>query len=310
MSVKLDDLRPILEELDLAGPVLAEEMSGGSSPVYRIDLADGRQVTLKAHRDGVPGTPAKEAYAAALLGHLDVPITRYLLVDETRTRLPFRFAITNYLPGVAIRTLKDEPGIANVYRQMGALQRKLHTVAMPAYGHMNADGIVAPVATNAEFVRNLIEDIFDRFPRHGGDAALAGRLREIVEAQFDEIVPHSNGPVFAHDDLQPGNVLAVRTPDGGLALSGLIDFGNARAADPVFDLAKCLFCSKHEAPQSPALILEGYGPIDHPDPQAALRYYTLLHRMTMWWWLRHIGVIPTADTPSDLIDDLRAMAPG
>ncbi|KKB11575.1 hypothetical protein VE25_12020, partial [Devosia geojensis] len=86
-------------------------------------------------------------------------------------------------------------------------------------------------------------------------------MRRIVEERFDDIVPHSTGPVFAHDDLQPGNVLAARTPDGSLTRSGLIDFGNARAADPVFDLAKCLFCSRHEAPDSPALILEGFGPI-------------------------------------------------
>lgn len=305
---EFDRLQPVLEELGLPALVRAEEMSGGSSPVYRLDLADGRQVTLKTHRDGVPGTPAKEAFAAGLLRDLDIPVTRYLLVDETRTRLPFRFAITNYLPGAAVRTLKDHPGISNVYRQMGVLQRKLHTIAMPAYGHMNADGIIAPVATNTEFVRNLIEDIFERFPRQGGNPALASRLRRIVEERFDDIVPHSTGPVFAHDDLQPGNVLAAGTPDGSLTLSGLIDFGNARAADPVFDLAKCLFCSRHEAPDSPALILEGYGPIDHPAPQEALQYYTLLHRMTMWWWLRHIGVIPTPESPSDLIDDLRSMA--
>ncbi|UXN74728.1 hypothetical protein N8D56_06545 [Devosia sp. A8/3-2] len=76
-----------------------------------------------------------------------------------------------------------------------------------------------------------------------------------------------------------------------------------RAADPVLDLAKCLFCSEHDAPSSTPHILAGYGPIEHPDPQGAIWYYTLLHRVTMWWWLRQIGVIATADTPSELIDD-------
>ena len=55
-------------------------------------------------------------------------------------------------------------------------------------------------------------------------------------------------------------------------------------------------------------MLEGYGPIDHPNPRGALWYYTLLHRVIMWWWLRHIGAIASADTPSGLIDDLRIMA--
>lgn len=69
-----------------------------------------------------------------------------------------------------------------------------------------------------------------------------------------------------------------------LALSGLIDFGNVRAADAVFDLAKCLLCSM----------------------QSRAWYCSLLHRMIMWW-LRHIGAIPTADAPSGLIDDFQTM---
>jgi aminoglycoside phosphotransferase (APT) family kinase protein len=132
-------------------------------------------------------------------------------------------------------------------------------------------------------------------------------LQSLAESQFDAIVPHSMGAVFAHDDLHPNNVLAVERPDGQLELSGLIDFGNAQAADAVFDLAKCLFCSAHEAPGCRGPMLEGYGPIDHPDPTGALRYYTLLHRVIMWWWLRHVGVIPSPDAPSDLIDDLWEM---
>ncbi|UJW85585.1 hypothetical protein [Devosia sp. SL43] len=73
-------------------------------------------------------------------------------------------------------------------------------------------------------------------------------------------------------------------------------------------MAKCLFCSEHEAPGSAQPILEGCGPIDHPDPTSALSFYTLLHRVIMWWFLRHIGVLPTPDAPSDIMDDLRQMA--
>ena len=89
--------------------------------------------------------------------------------------------------------------------------------------------------------------------------------------------------------------------------SGLIDFGNARAADAVFDLAKTLFMGNHDAPGSVPLIREGYGPIDHPDPEAALWLYTLVHRVTMWSWLRHVGAI-TAEDGLDLIPALREMA--
>ena len=44
------------------------------------------------------------------------------------------------------------------------------------------------------------------------------------------------------------------------------------------------------------------------DPEAALRVYTLVHRVTMWMWLRHVGIIPATGPEHDLIRDLRQMA--
>ena len=308
MLVDVEQLQSALRELDVARIMAVAEMEGGSSPVFRLDLADGGRLVLKVYPDGRSWTPGKDAFAAAQLQDLAVPVTQYLLVDETKAKLPFRYAVTSYLPGVAAKIHKDHPDIASVYRQMGALLRKLHSVGMQGYGQMDASGIVSPVGTNAEFLRKIIAGAFEQFLHFGGDAALARRLCAIVDERFDDIVVHSSGPVFAHDDLHPGNVLVCEADDGTLSVSGLIDFGNARAADAVFDLAKCLFCSKHEAPGCEEHILKGYGDIDHPDPEGALSYYTLLHRVIMWWWLRHIGVIPSADTHSDLIDDLRAAA--
>ncbi len=308
MNVDPTELRPILRQLDLAAPVAVVPMLGGSAQVFRVDLVDGESIILKTYPEDLPSTPRKDAFAASLLADIDIPITRYLMLDESRSRLPFRFALTSYLPGTSARMFKGRPGMANVYRQAGALLKRLHAIELPSYGHFDAEGIVQPVRTNEELVRGMIADAFERFIHHGGDRALAERLRAILEARFEAIVVHGSGPVFAHDDLHPGNILVSASPDGTLSLSGLVDFGNARAADATSDLAKCLFCSAHEDPASPVPMLEGYGPIDHPDPQGALWYYTLLHRAIMWWWLRHVGVIPAADTPSGLIDDLRIMA--
>jgi hypothetical protein len=91
-----------------------------------------------------------------------------------------------------------------------------------------------------------------------------------------------------------------------LKLTGLIDFGNAHAADAVWDLAKILFICAHDAPEAPALIREGYGLVDDPDPEGALRFYTVLHRVIMWWWLRHVGIIKDGEHNA-LIDDLWGM---
>jgi hypothetical protein len=94
--------------------------------------------------------------------------------------------------------------------------------------------------------------------------------------------------------------------NGAVVVTGLIDFGNALAADAIFDLAKAIFCTEHMVSGAGALLLEGYGVIDYPEPQRALWLYTLLHRVSMWAWLRHIGVIARGQHDA-LIDDLEAM---
>lgn len=300
-------LSPILRDLGVAPPLALTPLIGGSNRVFRIDLADGSAVVLKTYDDLRAKFPAREAHAARLLEGLNLPVTRYLALDETCARLPFRYAITNYLPGETAGSLRGDPGIADVYRQMGELLRKLHGVKLPAFGHFDDRGTIEPpVANQADYMRSVADHAFAQFRRYGGAATLAERLAAIVAARRDVFV-QSRGPVFAHDDMHPRNVLVVRDSEGRLQLSGLIDFGNARAADAVFDLAKTLFICQHEAPGSTSHILAGYGPIDHPDPEAALWLYTLLHRVIMWWWLRHVGIIPDGPDDHDLILDLHRM---
>lgn len=281
-------------------------LDGGNSTAFRVDRNDADPVVLKIYDDLHQAESANETYASGLLADTGIPVTRFLAFDQSRSRLPFRFAVTNYLPGVSVDALKGEPDVADLYRQMGQMLRRLHAVRMPGYGRFGATGMPDPVATNAEFLGRHAAVIFRNFRHQGGDDALATRLEAIV-ADCLPGLSCSNGAVFAHDDFQPHNVLAERTADGRVRLTGLVDFGNARAADAVFDLAKALFCSEHDAPGSTPHILEGYGRIDHPDPTGAIWLYTLMHRTTMWFWLRHVGVIPDSGK-HHLIVDLEAMA--
>ncbi len=303
-----EEVTAAFNKLGLGAATSITELAGGSSRAYKVQRANGVPVVFKIYPDYLPDTSAKEMYVTGLLGHLAVPITRYLVADNSRTKLAYRYAVTNYLEGQAAGELTNHPDVSSLHRQIGALLRTLHQVQMPGYGALDSDGVVRPISSHAEFMRGLVNHHLEQFRSMGADEALATKLRAILDDHFDKVVLHSAGAVFAHDDLHPNNVLATEGGDGRLTLSGLIDFGNARAADPVFDLAKCLFCSEDDAPGSTPHILEGYGHIDHPAPERAIEFYTLLHRITMWWWLRKIGFIAAPDTPSGLIDDLRKSA--
>jgi Ser/Thr protein kinase RdoA (MazF antagonist) len=300
------NLNPILA--DIGQPAVREitRMTGGGADVFRLDLDDGTPLILKSFAaDHL--SPRRDAYAAELLAQLDLPATKYVLVDESRRRLPFRFALTSYLDGAPAQLFAAHPGYQDVMRQLGALAKKLHGLTLPAFGDIPAEGGPAMHAGNIDYMHGYVDGSFARFVEHGGDPVATGTLREIVERDFDAVVPQSGPPVFAHSDLQPHNIL-VTERDGELRLSGLIDFGNVRAESASMDLAKTIFCTEHDTPGSTAAILEGYGPIDHPEPAKALAFYTILHRLTMWSWLRKFGVLPAADAPSDIIDALHITA--
>jgi Ser/Thr protein kinase RdoA (MazF antagonist) len=189
-----------------------------------------------------------------------------------------RFALLTLLPGRSLRHWMAEPDIDQAYRQMGELLRRIHAVPMPAYGYVRGHGIDKPRSTNADYMTVEFEDVFRRFRDLGGDADLGRHLQHLAEGSVD-LLAESDGPVLCHDDFHQGNVLALRGGTGGLQLSGLIDFGNARAADKLFDLAKALFCSSHEDPRSHQPILEGYGQVDHPDTERAL------------WLIAHVDLV-------------------
>jgi Ser/Thr protein kinase RdoA (MazF antagonist) len=308
VDLELEQVRTIVRDLDRTlDPVGFARLHGGTQDVYRIDLAGAEKpLILKIYADEPAWIVAKEALVAGWVGaRAGIPIPRWLRVDERRTCIPFRFALTTWLPGVTVRSLIGAPGIDAAYRQMGELMRRLHAIPMPSYGYIVADGIRRPQPTNDEYMRSAFDQAFRQFREQAGDEALTRRLEEKAQSRFD-LLQYSAGPVLCHDDLQQGNVLAAYDRNGSLQLTGLIDFGNARAGDALFDLAKALFCCAHEDPRSRAPLLAGYGEINHPEPEEALWLYFLFHRVVMWCGLTRRG--DPSDGPAVLLRDLEEMS--
>lgn len=310
LDVELATAAAILRRFEIAGsPIAIGRLEGGSTEVYRIDLAGGAApLVLKIYPDEPAWRPAKERLVSEWLDNaLDVPAPRCLVLDASRELLPLRFAILTALPGAAVRSWLGMADLDGLYRRMGALLRQMHGIPMPGFGYIKDEGVERPFASNHDYMAYAFESAFKRFQEAGGDLELSRQLEKLAFANMGLTL--SRGPVLCHDDLHQGNVLATQGSDGELRLSALIDFGNARSADPLFDLAKALFCSTHEDPRAGRPLLEGYGPIDHPEPAAAIWLYTLHHRVSMWAFLTKLGQAHDApDGPGGLIRDLQETA--
>jgi len=124
VDLELEQVRAIVRDLDRTlDPVGFARLQGSSgvSDVYRIDLAGENPLVLKIYADEPAWIVAKEALIAGWIGErAGLPIPRWLRVDERRTCIPFRFALTTWLPGVTVRSLIGVPGIDAAYRQMGS----------------------------------------------------------------------------------------------------------------------------------------------------------------------------------------------
>jgi len=143
-DLELEQVRAIVRDLDRAlDPVGFARLHGGTSDVYRIDLARARTpLVLKIYADEPPWIVAKEALVAGWIGErAGLPIPRWPCIDERRRLIPFRFALTTWLPGMTVRSLIGTDGIDAAYRAMGGLLKCLHRVPMTAYGYIAGDGI-------------------------------------------------------------------------------------------------------------------------------------------------------------------------
>lgn len=308
-ELDLQTAQAALRRIDPAADIAAlQRIDGGSSEVYRLQGPGRPALVLKIYPEVPAWRAAKEALVAGWMdGALTLATPRCLGLDESRAILPHRYAVFTWLPGRSLRDAFGAPDMEGAYRQMGELLRSLHAIPMAGYGYIRERGIVDIRPSNADDMSYALESLFRRFRSAGGEAALA---RELERIAFDglEVMAESAGPVLCHDDFHQGNILAERDASGRLRLTALIDFGNARAGDALFDLAKALFCCRHEDPRSGEPLLEGYGPIDHSDPQRALWLYTLFHRVSMWAWLTGLGADPAADDgPGGLLRDLHRM---
>src|ERR1700742_3070943 len=176
-------------------PVGFRRLHGGSTEVYRIDLAGpAPPLVLKIYCDEPEWAPAKEQLVASWIGDgLGEMIPRWLQVDATRAVLPLRYALMTWLPGRPVRSLMSESDIERAYRHMGALLRRVHTIPMNAYGYVLGDGVSDPRNSNADYMVGAFDRAFRRFREKGGDPDLARLLEAAVRERFD-LLAESEGP--------------------------------------------------------------------------------------------------------------------
>lgn len=263
---------------------------GEIASIYEIGFGDDRPaVILKVYPDTLRWKLRKEASMLRLVAdRLRVPAPRVLAVDDTRTRLGLDYMLMTKLDGVAFGPLEatlSRQRFLDGYRQIGALLRDIHAIPLHAFGYIGADGILALHDSNRAYITTQFARKLAEFETRGGDAELAGEVAAVA-AEGAHLLDACAHPVLCHNDLHAGNVLAQVDADGKPHLTGVVDFENTQAADPLMDLAKSAY---YLTPAERAPLLAGYGELGRPEADRTLAYYHLYFVLVLWCWMAQIG---------------------
>jgi Ser/Thr protein kinase RdoA (MazF antagonist) len=263
--VDLEAAQQLLPDFDLID--LAPLDGGEVHANYELRTAGGRALVLKLYRGELSWKLDKEVYLFGLVGDR-LPIPKVVYSSDA-------VLVMTRLPGRPARFTRDDP--VAISRQLGGLLRELHTITFEGFGYLETR-VINPVASNLEFMRGRIE----RKVRNGPP-----NLRDSIERHFaahEQAFVGCETAVLCHNDAHDANVLVEHG-----RITGLVDWENAVAADPLLDLAKAHAFSDRSSDDTLDALMDGYGPV-RPDWHEAFDLHVIDHLLELWIWFSHLGV--------------------
>lgn len=185
-----------------------------------------------------------------------------------------------------LKRVGEEEALA-LQRQTGRLLRRIHQVPMPAFGHLGDRAEPTDsFATNGRSMAWRFEEKLRLFRDLGGSAETAGQVERRFAAGSWALHAQPRA-ALCHNDCHDGNLFAVQ--DGGRwRVTGIVDFEDALAGDPLLDLAKAYAWSSRRSSAALLALAEGYGDL-RSGWQEAVQVHALYFAVELWAWFAQAG---------------------
>lgn len=296
-----------LVDPDLRAEAVAKLTGGILSSVFEVRTTDGRSVVVKVYPESPRWKMDKErsVYERLRQHNVAVPISEILAADDSQALLAQNVLVMSKLDGVHVLSILDqlnEQDLVQINRQIGAILRSLHQVSFDEFGDVGADGVVEPQATNLDYMRVQFAKKLREFGELGGEDELRRDIERHV-AEREELFAACPRAVFCHNDCHYGNVLVVPDRDRW-RISGLLDFENVLAADPLLDLAKAHCDSERRSEATLQALAAGHGEL-REGWREALDLYVLYHWVELWDWLATVGQGDQRAALADIAQEMR-----
>ena len=304
MDPRLTTIPEVRVDLPLARRILARleppiepvaiervEHGGASGAIYFVATASESDLVVKVYPREPWWRMAKEFYVAGLMARAGGVLSpRFLSADDSGQLLPFRYAVMTRLAGEPLALCErqmDEGQIVEIWSQAGAQLRRIHDIPMVAFGYIADGRLTLRSSSNRAYIDRAWQMKLAQFRERGGEEAVARAMEDKWSARRD-LLDQCAAPKLCHYDFHPGNLLALY--DGqAWRLSGVLDFEDSLAADPLLDIAKCVHVARVGDHARWRGLLAGYGRIDRPDWQASVELYRLYQAVEYWNWIAFLN---------------------
>jgi aminoglycoside phosphotransferase (APT) family kinase protein len=194
--------------------------------------------------------PLREgAVLEAARGVLAAGVPRLLGSEFRTTPEPHRISLFTWVPGEPLEELLALPDerLLDLAGELGRELVRLHSVRCGAFGALDTGLRVKAAAGAASPAPRWADDLARRTavrlenPAHGLDSRRHDEVRVAFARGLSKLWTATIPSALVHGDLSAGNILILPSRGGAPALSGLVDWEMARAADPAHDIASLRF---------------------------------------------------------------------
>jgi aminoglycoside phosphotransferase (APT) family kinase protein len=234
--------------------------TGGSTPVYRVDvMTDGDLFFLRLAEEPGERNDA-EVQVHEILRANGIPVPEIVMWERDPPELDRSAALTTAMPGLPLEEATHLPAetVRRALRAAGRDLARINKVPVrgfgwtdpidPAHGALTAEHHSRAMWT-AEYA-GATEEVL-------AAGLLASGITSELERTIDRwlAMPDTGSSSLAHGDFDPTHIFVTRSGD----YTGIIDFGEIRGADPLYDLGYSLLQDQQpdRAPVFPA-VLDGY----------------------------------------------------
>lgn len=225
-----------------------------------------------------------EQWANDQLSQAGLPFVRTIMIDATRESIPTDYLVQEAASGKSLLEVNNAGKLTpELLSQLGNVMAAVHSVPVTGYGQFSVGSLLGqgrPSGMSASW-NAFLESHYDD---HVAYCIRLGIFREKSKTVLRKLLADCQDrtawdqPRLLHGDIANHNVFTARN-----TISGVIDWEDAIAGDPVYDISYWATAS-FQHPEWVEFFLQGYTPVRALPDDYELRF---------WWYYFRISLAKT-----------------